>query len=181
MRASQQEAFVAFADAASPRLLTTAWFLTGDAAVAEELVQETLTRMYVVWTRRKVARSDPTAYARRVLVNLNIDRWRRRRREVVTDTPPETEPLRSPASASGAAGAPVDQAGTDRVDLVRALQQLPERERQVVVLRFYADLSERQVADELAVSLGTVKSSGSRGLARLRDLMSEGDEEYAQR
>lgn len=162
VRTEQHEAFLSFVEHASPRLLTLAWMLSGDAHAAEDLVQETLERVYVKW--RRIADRNPTAYARTVLTNLHTDRWRRRRREVLVDEAP-------------------DAAGAEReshvVDLVRALQQLPARERQIVVLRYYADQSELQVAQTLGVSLGTVKSSGSRGLGRLRVLLGEGDGDRA--
>lgn len=156
MRAALEAEFVDFVQAASPKLLTTAWMLTGDPGAAEELVQETLERVYVRWGRLRSG--SPAAYARRVLTNLHTDTWRRRRREVVTDTMPEVAAHRSSA---------------ETVDLVRALQQLPTRERECVVLRHYLDLSERDAAEALGVSVGTVKSSTSRGLAALRTILLE--------
>lgn len=156
MRAAPEAEFVDFVQAASPKLLTTAWMLTGDPGAAEELVQETLERVYVRWGRLRSG--SPAAYARRVLTNLHTDTWRRRRREVVTDTMPEVAAHRSSA---------------ETVDLVRALQQLPTRERECVVLRHYLDLSERDAAEALGVSVGTVKSSTSRGLAALRTILLE--------
>lgn len=152
------EDFVDFVNGSSPRLLTAAWMLTADPHRAEELVQECLERVFVRWA--SVRTGNPHAYARRVLVNLHTDAWRKGRSEVLTAVVPETT-----------AAARDDR----RVDLVRALQQLPPRERQCVVLRHYLDLSEQQTADTLGVSLGTVKSSTSRGLAGLRDLLTEED------
>lgn len=154
MRPQQETEFVHFVEGVSPRLLTTAWMLTGEPATAEDLVQEALERVYVRWA--KVAAGNPTAYARKIMVNLHHEGWRKRRREVLSHSPPERE-------------APVRRDG--HVDLVRALQRLPERQRECVVLRHYADLSEQQVADTLGVSLGTVKSSTARGLQALRTLM----------
>jgi RNA polymerase sigma-70 factor (sigma-E family) len=156
-RRRDDEDFTDFVNGSSPRLLTTAWMLTGDPHRAEELVQESLERVYVRWG--KVRAGNPHAYARRVLVNLHTDSWRKGRREVLTEVVPDV------AVATGRGG--------DRVDLVRALQRLPRRERQCVVLRHYLDLSEQQAADALGVSVGTVKSSTSRGLAGLRDLLAE--------
>lgn len=146
----------------SPRLLRLAWLLTGGAASAEDLVQETLERMYVAWPR--VEGGGTHNYARRVLLNLHTDSHRRRWRESTTDEVP-------------------DVAHPDRSDqivladhLSRALAQLSVRERQCVVLRHHVGLSERETADALNVSTGTVKSSTSRGLARLRTLLvPEGD------
>ena len=74
MRATQEAEFVRFVESASPRLLTTAWMLTGDPVTAEDRVQEALERVYVRWHR--LAAGNPTAYARRVLSNLHTDRWR---------------------------------------------------------------------------------------------------------
>lgn len=155
MRAEDEAAFVTFVREVSPALLKTAWFLTGSSHAAEDLVQAALERLYVAWPR--VARESAPAYARRTMVNLSTDRWRRRRREVIVADPPERVGVATDAQ---------------HVDLVRALASLPPRERQVVVLRYYADLTESSVADLLGVSLGTVKSSASRGLATLRDRLS---------
>lgn len=156
MRAQDEAEFVAFVEQVSPRLLTSAWMLTGDPGSAEELVQEALERVYVRWGRLRGG--NPAAYARRILSNLHTDRWRARRREVLSAETPER------AAPEGAG---------ETVDLVRALQQLAPRERQCVVLRHYLDLPEREVADALGVSLGTVKSSTSRGLAALRAILEE--------
>ena len=162
MKKDLEDGFADFVRAASPRLLTSAWMLCGDPHVAEELVQESLARVYVHW--RRVKADNPTAYARRVLVNLHTDRWRRRRREVLTDTVPDTDPSPGPSSRSDLG-----------LDLVRALQGLPRRERECVVLRHYLDLSEKDAAATLGVSTGTVKSSTSRGLAALRAALTEGE------
>lgn len=160
MRVAQEREFVDFVRDASPRLLTTAWMLTGDPHQAEELVQEALARVYVRWP--KVRTGTPMAYTRRVVANLHTDRWRKLRREVLVDQTPEHADHR---------------ASSQHVDLIRALQALPERQRQVVVLRHYLDLSEQQTADTLGIGVGTVKSAASRGLARLRTLM-DGDESH---
>ncbi len=162
LRAADEEDFADFVRAVSPRLLTSAWMLSGDPHVAEELVQESLARVYTQWRR---ARADnPTAYARRVLVNLHTDRWRRRRREVLTDSVPERDHALGP-----------DRRADLAFDLVRALQDLPTRERECVVLRHYLDLSGKETAATLGVSLGTVKSSTSRGLVALRAALKEGE------
>lgn len=160
MSAEHDEEFVSFVADNSSRLLTAAWMLSGDPHTAEELVQEAMERVYLKWGR--VRRGAPKAYARRILLNLHVDRWRTRRREVLTDALPE------PASLQD----------SQHVDLVQALQQLPNREREVVVLRHYLDQSERATADVLGIGVGTVKASGSRGLSRLRALM-EGDGSHA--
>jgi RNA polymerase sigma-70 factor (sigma-E family) len=149
--------FDEFLRSSSPRLLRLAWLLTGGAASAEDLVQETLERVYVAWPRVEPGGSHK--YARRVLVNLHTDSHRRRWRERLTSEVPE----------AGRADRTDDVALAD--ELTTALAQLPVRERQCVVLRHHADLSERDVADALDISTGTVKSSTSRGLTRLRTLL----------
>lgn len=148
--------FTEFVHAASGQLLHAAWLLTGDRHRAEDLVQTALARTYVAWSR--VRREDATAYARRVLVNLHTDWWRRRPwRERPTDQLPE-----HPGRDDG-------QARTDQRDaLVRALARLGRRERAIVVLRYYVDLGESEVADLLGITPGGVKSAASRALAKLR-------------
>lgn len=158
MRGEQEDSFVEFATAAKPWLLTTAWMLSGDPHAAEDLVQETLVRVYVHW--RRVGREQPAAYARRVLANAHTDRWRRTRREVLVEEPVD---------------APVAVSDPELVDLVRALRSLGPRERESVVLRHYLDLSEQQTAAALGVSVGSVKGYTSRGLAALRAALKEAD------
>ncbi|ROS31015.1 SigE family RNA polymerase sigma factor [Cellulomonas sp. PhB150] len=159
-RAVRDEQFTAFMAAHQGHLLHTAWLLTGDAHRAEELVQQALVRTYSSWDR---VATDRLAYTRRTLVNLRVDTWRRRRREVLTSELPE----RGIADAHG----PTD----DRDQLVRALALLSPRQRRVVVLRHLVGLPEAEVAAELGVSLGTVKSTASRGLQRLRETLAETD------
>jgi len=151
--------FERFMTEASPVLGRMAWLLCGDAHRAEELVQQALVRTYVAWPRARAG--DPLAYARRVLANARIDTWRKHRREVLTshdDLPPATTP-------SGA------QAQAERDELVRALLRLSPQRRRVVVLRYVMDLPERDVAADMNLSLGAVKSAASRGLAQLRELL----------
>ena len=160
MASSSDEEFVTFVRDASPRLLRTAWFICGDPVQAEELVQAALEKVYLKW--RRIDRGAATAYARKILLNHHIDTHRRRSREVLTAEAPE----RSTPEAS------VEDTGY----LVRALANLAPRERQVVVLRYYADVSEAEVAATLGIGIGTVKSSASRGLAKLREvLVAEGE------
>jgi RNA polymerase sigma-70 factor (sigma-E family) len=149
----QDAEYTAFVRAASGSLTRTAWLLTGDADLAAELVQEALVKTYLAW--RRVRHNEATAYARRVLVNLNIDRWRRR-----PATP--SDDLDQPVP-SGA-----EQAVDDRDEVARMLATLPPQQRRVIVLRYYNDLSEADVADHLGISVGAVKSAASRGLATLR-------------
>ena len=153
MRGHDEEEFVRFVEAASPRLLKAAWFLCGDPHRAEDLVQAALEKVYLRWSRLRD--DEPLAYARRCLFTQQADEGRRARREVLTDELPDR-------AAPGGEPGPVDE-------VVALLRTLPTRERQVVVMRHYADLSEAEVAEVLGVSVGTVKSCGSRGLARLRE------------
>lgn len=155
--------FTAFMRAHSADLLRTAWLLVGDAHRAEELVQQALVRTYASWSRTR--RDDPLAYTRRTLVNLRIDTWRRRRREVLSA--PEHLPE---GSAAGTLG-PSD----DRDQLVRALALLSPRQRRIVVLRHFVGLPEAEVAAELGISVGTVKSTASRSLATLRTALTSTD------
>jgi RNA polymerase sigma-70 factor (sigma-E family) len=158
-RDDQFEAFVADV---GPYLLRVALLLCGDRNQAEDLVQTTFERTYRSWDRAR--RTDPWAYARKVLVNLRIDRWRGTRREVLTS--PDTLPQRAtPGHADAVDG---------RNEVVRALAVLPLAQRRVVVLRHLLDLTEGETALELGITVGTVKSHNARALARLRTLLLEG-------
>ena len=149
----QDAEYTAFVLSASSSLTRTAWLLTGDSDLAAELVQEALVKTYLAW--RRVRHGEATAYARRILVNLNIDRWRRR------PATPSEELDR--AVLNGA-----EQAVDDRDEVARMLATLPQQQRRVIVLRYYNDLSEADVAGHLGISVGAVKSAASRGLATLR-------------
>jgi len=157
--------YAAFVTAGWDRYLRVARLLTGDPHRAEELLQDSLVKLYLRW-RRVSVRGDPHAYLRRTLINGNISWWRRRRREqLVADAPEHADP--------GAVIEPPEP-------LQRALRQLPDRQRAVVVLRHYEDLTEREVAALLRCSVGTVKSHNARALARLRKLLAEpGDDTTA--
>jgi RNA polymerase sigma-70 factor (sigma-E family) len=148
-------------DQAGPALLRTAWFLTGDTDRAQELTQAALVKTYVAW--HKIDRDRAFGYARRCLVNHKIDVWRATRHEVGDVTSAGLELASASRSPDGAMDS------TDhRDDLVRRLACLPEQQRKIVVLRYYADQSEASVAELLGISVGTVKSAASRGLAALR-------------
>lgn len=149
--------FTAFVEGAQPRLSRVAVLLTGNRATAEDLVQEALIRTYMSWDR--VRPEGAYSYTRRILVNLNTDRWRRRHLEPVLGDVSDDHT----SAAATHAYATVDH----RDDIVHELAGLSARERSIVVLRYYVDLTERQVADELDISVGTVKSTCSRALARL--------------
>ncbi len=145
--------FRAFVEANGATLLHAARLLTGDHHRGEDLVQTALSRLYLKWDRVDA----PLAYARRSLVTAHIDSTRRRWwGERPTETLPEV------ASADAAVSA------DERDELRRLLAELSPRERAVVVLRYYCDMSEQEAALTLDMPLGTVKSTCSRALARLR-------------
>lgn len=152
----------------SPRLLRTAYLLTGDRGAAEDLLQDVLERTYVAWPRVE----DAGAYARRALLHAATSRWRRRRRRPEV---PLAEWHESPAP-----GAPdAAEAAADRQVVLDALAQLPARQRAVLVLRYLDDLSEAETAAALGCSVGTVKSQSSRALVRLRVTFGEQPEPLA--
>ena len=158
-RAAGDVEFEEFVRASWQRLGRAAYALTGNWHEAEDLLQSVLERTYARWS--KVGREDPVAYVRRALVHGYVDGWRRRRKVRMdpTDAPPETA---VPGGIDGLDGA------EHRVDLVRLLAELSDRERAMVVLRYYLDCSVEEVAAELGCSVGTVKSTCSRAMQRLR-------------
>lgn len=149
------ERFEEFVAACWPRLRRAAYLLTGDREDAEDLAQTALARTYAAW--RRVRHADAFAYARKAMVNANVDRHRRRRGVRLQAI--DTEPV---------AGDDDLAAANDRDEVIRLLDRLTARERAVVVLRYYYDCSEAHVADQLGVRPGTVKSSAARALAKLR-------------
>lgn len=155
-----RDGFDEFAAAAWPRLRRSAYLLTGDHHLAEDLTQTALARTFANW--RRVRRQDALAYSRKVLVNLNIDRLRRRRMVEVGGDSAEHALVRV------ADGTDAERAASDRDHVVRLLAGLTDKERRVLVLRHYFDLSEADVASELGIALGTVKSTLARALAKLR-------------
>jgi RNA polymerase sigma-70 factor (sigma-E family) len=151
----QEDNFAAFMGAALPGLLRFGYVLTGDPHRGEELVQAALVTTYRRW--RHLRHEEPHAYVRRAMVNAHTSLWRRHRRETRL---PEDFDLTSAGTGP---------AHYDDVDLVlRALRVLPPRQRAVMVLRYYDDLSEAEIADTLGCSPGTVKSQASRALRTLR-------------
>ena len=136
-----------------------AYLLVGDVHLAQDLVQTTLAKAYVSW-RRVISSDYPDAYVRKILVNANTSRLRKRRvREVLTATAVEAEDayVTQPPSVD-----------TTRVDILRALMALPKRQRTAVVLRYWADLPEAEVAAVMGCSVGTVRSQSAKALAKLR-------------
>lgn len=138
-------------------LLRAASVLTGNRADAEDLVQATLVKTYQSWDNV----ADPAAldtYVRRVMVNTHISGWRRRR---VDEYPTDELPDEATADLTGE---------SDLQELVqRAVDRLPNRMRAAVMLRYYDDMSEPEVAAALGVSVGTVKSTVARAVAKLRE------------
>lgn len=162
--------FEDFVAGSSARLFTMARLLTGgNRAEAEDLLQGAYERAYRRWGRI-TRRADPERYVRQILVNASIDRWRRIGRH------PEI-----PLASSGADPRTADTAAAvaDRDLLLRGLAALPPRQRAVLVLRYFEDLSEAETATMLGCSVGTVKSQTARGLARLRDGTSEAGARYS--
>jgi RNA polymerase sigma-70 factor (sigma-E family) len=143
--------FTAWAAGHQRQLLRSAYLLTGDRHRAQDLVQEALVKVAMRWPRLRDG--NPLAYARTIVVRDNISWWRRRR-DVIAE----------PGDSAGVAQDP------EAVLVVqRALARLTERQRAVVVLRHFDDLSEADTAALLGVSVGTVKSTNAAALARLRD------------
>jgi len=134
------------------QLLRSAYLLTGDLHHAEDLVQEALVKVALRWS--KLRGGNPTGYARKIIVRDNISRWRKRRGEFGVDE----------ITGAGAVSSDPDAAMVVR----RALARLTQRQRAVVVLRHFDDLSESETAHLLGVSVGTVKSQNAAALARLR-------------
>jgi RNA polymerase sigma-70 factor (sigma-E family) len=145
----------------STRLLRSAYLLSGDRASAEDLLQLTLIRTAGHW---RAAQRAPELYARRVLVNLLRDRRRRTMRRVTERPFDDAAVVEVADHADAVAG---------RSEVILALGRLPAEQREVLVLRFYADLSVAETAAVTGVSAGTVKSRTSRALARMRDLLAE--------
>ena len=149
-------AFRDYVRARSRALLRTAYLLTGNRADAEDLVQSALAKTYLAWDRIE-DRGALDGYVRRAMVNTHISWWRRRRvEEYPTDEIPDQ------AVADHAVSSDLQET------LRRAVDRLPQRMRAAVTLRYYEDMTEAEIAEVLGVSLGTVKSTVSRAVAKLR-------------
>lgn len=152
-------ALQAFLERRGDALLATAVLLAGSRPAGEDLLQAALEKVVRGWPR---VTGDPEGYVRRALYTLAVDTWRRRARrpEVLTRAEPPPGPDDS-------------EALTLRLALLQGLHALPPRQRAVLVLRYWEQLSEAEAAGVLGCSVGTVKSSASRGLARLRELTAD--------
>ncbi|TDC48495.1 SigE family RNA polymerase sigma factor [Jiangella ureilytica] len=160
VRAGRSEAdeatmdFEEFVRASLPGLLRYGHALTGSPHDAADLVQTALEKVGSHWAKIMRQNTDPQAYVRRSMANAHVSRWRRRRREVLVEQFPERVAFQP-----------------DRLDgepMWQALSELPPRQRAVLVLRYYEDLSEAEIAEALGISQGTVKSQASKALAKLR-------------
>lgn len=149
--------FTEYLAARQPGLLRTAYLLTGDRHQAEDVLQTSLAKLYLAWDKVH-DRGAVDAYVRRIMVNENNSLWRRawKRREYATEVLPE-----------GRHDDAYDDGTND--ELWRVVQSLPPRARSVVVLRYYEQMTEAEVADALGISIGTVKSQCSRALSALRE------------
>ena len=148
--------FAAYMTARQPSLLRTAYLLSGDRHTAEDLVQTAFAKLYLSWDRVQ-RRELVDGYVRRILVNEHNSLWRRpfKRREVVSHDLPDTHASDRHDHGESAA-------------LWEFVQTLPRKQRAVIVLRYYEDLSEAETAAVLGISVGTVKSQASRALAAMR-------------
>jgi RNA polymerase sigma-70 factor (sigma-E family) len=151
------QAFHEYVESRTPSLLRTAYLLTGNAADAEDLVQSVLAKTYLAWDRIE-DQAALDGYVRKAMVNTHISWWRRRKlEEYPTDVIPDQ------AVADHAVASDLQES------LRRAIDRLPERMRAAVVLRYLEDMTEPEVAEVLGISLGTVKSTVSRAVAKLRE------------
>lgn len=162
MAARDRAAFSEFVTARSAALHRAAYLMVGDVGLAQDLVQEALTKTYVAWPRLRDA-GNAEAYTRKVITNTAITWFRRKgwKGERATGELPET-----------VHGGHADHVA-DRTALMQALAQLPPRQRAAIVLRFYDDLTEAQTAAAMECAVGTVKSQVSAGLAKLRTLLGD--------
>jgi RNA polymerase sigma-70 factor (sigma-E family) len=145
----------------SPKLLRTAYLLIGDRGLAEDLLQTALLRTALRWRR---AADHPEAYVRQVLLNLTRDHWRRTKRRVAERSEFDDSVDRVRHGDTGDHATAV----VNRDAVARAVAALPQRQREVVVLRFFGDLSVADTANAMRTSEGTVKSYTSRALTQLR-------------
>ena len=155
-RASDDAAFRDYVLARGTALLRIAVMLTGNRADAEDLVQAALAKTYLAWDRIE-DRGAVDGYVRRAMVNTHISWWRRRR---IEEFPTDEIPDQAIADHSVSNGM--------QESLRHAVDRLPQRMRAAVMLRYYEDMTEAEVAEVLGVSLGTVKSTVSRAVAKLR-------------
>jgi RNA polymerase sigma-70 factor (sigma-E family) len=169
-----REEFERFVADSADRLLRTAYLVVQDLPVAEDLVQECLYQVARRWPRVRTM-EYPVAYARRILINLALrgaESRQRRRRELSAET---HQPMADrPDAAAGQALQNIDA----NAELINALEHLAPRQRAALVLRYFEDLTETQVAEAMDCSIGTVKSTTSRALDRLRLILADTDDRH---
>lgn len=154
MDSASEQSYCDYVVARRPALIREAYLLVGDVHLAEDLVQTALAKAYVAWHRVAASRA-PDAYVRRILINTNVSRYRRRRvPEVLTAVPTDQAQVPGPAMESAV--------------VIQALMELPQRQRAAIVLRFWDDLPESAVAELMGCSVGTVRTHTARAMARLR-------------
>ena len=166
MAAGSRDAFAEFVALRSAALQRAAYLMVGDVGLAQDLVQEALTRTYIAWPRLR----DPhraEAYARKAITTTVID-WSRRRRWRAERAMPLPEA--APDTITPDHAGDVDE----RTWLWLCLLRLPVRQRAAIVLRYYEDLTERETAETMGCAIGTVKSQVAAGLAKLRPLVKDG-------
>jgi RNA polymerase sigma-70 factor (sigma-E family) len=156
-------AFTEFAAARSAALFRTAYLMVGDHGLAQDLVQEALTKTYVAWPRlRDISKAE--AYTRKAITSTYISWWRRKAWSA--------ERPRDDVPDGGSSSVPAhDQRVVDRAWVWDQLQALPPRQRAAIVLRYYEDLTEGQTAEAMGCAVGTVKSQVSAGIRKLREQM----------
>jgi RNA polymerase sigma-70 factor (sigma-E family) len=159
-----RDEYAAFVAARSHALLRSAYLLTGDQQLAEDLVQEALARTHRAWSRLEHA-GNAEAYARRIMYHLQVSMWRRRKVvEVLPGDLPEPRDRRNHDDAESI---------TQRMAVEQSLRSLSPRQRAVVVLRYFDDYTEAEAAELLGVSVSTIKTQTSRALEHLRKLVPE--------
>lgn len=152
------DTFASFVRTNTPSLLRTAYLITGSSSAAEELVQDTLVRLYPKWGRVEAA-EQPLAYVRRCLVNGHLNQRRRgSASEIVLDVLPERSDSIDSMAVVG-----------DRDQIWRLLATVPDRARTALVLRYFHDMTDAQIAELIGAREGTVRSLISRALAGLRE------------
>jgi RNA polymerase sigma-70 factor (sigma-E family) len=152
---ADEEDFSVFVREALPGLLRYGHVLTGNPHDAADLVQTVLEKIGSRWSTVVRKTGDPVAYTRKAMANSHISRWRRTRRESLVAEFPDVSAV-------------ADRDPFDAEPLWQALRGLPPRQRAVIVLRYYEEMSESEIADTLGISKGTVKSQASKAMATLR-------------
>jgi RNA polymerase sigma-70 factor (sigma-E family) len=165
MREEVDPDFAGYVVSRQQRLVRAAYLVCGDEHLAQDLVQQALTKLALRWNRLRDG--NPDAYVNRILYRDAVSWWRRVRRERLTDSVPEAVTDTVVTDADGAT----------RIDVRRALMTLTPKQRAVLVLRYFEDLTEAETADQLGVTLGTVKSQSHVALNKLRALMDRTREE----